>query len=77
MEDGANSKVKLGKRISVAIPTGLALGFLFWMLSYFIATAINTTAGTTVINPTGISLGAFGLGFALPTSVALSKDLDY
>lgn len=72
----SKKKKRFNQRITTAIPTGFGLGFVFWLLAYFLTTAINTTAGTQQVNALGLSLGAFGLGLTLPIAHSFAKDED-
>ena len=66
---------KLGAKLVRAVFYGILIGVIFFLAAFFLITAINGTAGTTVVNPTYMSLGAFAIGFTAPIATELSKDI--
>lgn len=69
-------KPKLGQRIVRALFVGNMIGFVLFIVSYFMATAINGLAGSTVLPQIPLSLGAWGMGISVSIGIELSKDIE-
>ena len=70
------AKPKLGARVIRAIFVSSTVGLFGFLGFYLLTTAINTIAGTTVVNPIGLGLIAFGGALTGGISIELSKDLE-
>lgn len=69
-------KPKIGQRIVRALFIGNMIGFVLFLVSYFLTTAINGVAGDTVLPEVPLSIGAYGMGIAASIGIELSKDME-
>jgi len=67
---------KLAARIIRAAFYSAIFGPVLFLIAYFMGAAINQVAGSSVVNPTALGLGLFGIGFAAPIAIELSKDIE-
>jgi len=70
------AKVKFGQRLFRAVMYGVVGGYLMFFITYFLVSAINGIAGTTVIDPVYLGMGSFALGFTTPVAIEISKDIE-
>ena len=68
--------VKFGARLIRGVFYGVVLGNIMFLIAYFLGSAINGIAGSTVINQTALGVGMFGIGFTAPIVIEISKDLE-
>jgi len=69
-------KPKIGQRIMRAIFYGNIFGFIIFLITYFLITAINGVAGQDVIPAIPMSIGGYAIGFSTPLAIELSKDME-
>ena len=69
-------KPKIGQRIVRALFIGNMIGFVLFLVSYFLTTAINGVADQDVLPAVPLSLGGYGMGLAASIGIELSKDIE-
>lgn len=67
---------KLAARLMRALMYSMMAGPMAFLGSFWMVTAINKISGSTVVDPTGVGLGFFAMGFVAPLAIELSKDLE-
>jgi len=68
-------KKRSERHFAKGVLKAVGMGFIGFLTGYWFGTAINGTAGTTVISPVYIGLGVFATIFSWIMADAFSEDL--
>jgi len=69
-------KVSIGQRMTRAFLIGLGIGIVSGLGFYFMTTAINMIAGSTVFDPIAILILTMGFILSLAIGIEMSKDIS-
>jgi flagellar motor component MotA len=69
-------KVSIGQRMTRAFLIGLGIGIVAGLGFYFMTTAINMIAATTVFDPIAMLILTMGFILAIAIGIEMSKDIS-
>ena len=68
--------IKFGARIVRGFIYGISLGGIVYLVLNLLSNAINTLAGSTLVNPGAAGLIGFGLTLFASVGIELSKEME-